>query len=160
MLKICNDFKELNISELLCVNRESTRNSMEQHSLSRFQAEDDFVAYVRDCFFAEKTSFYAVLIKDGAYVSALRMECHNDGWLLSGLETAPDKRGQGNASELVKMVLRYVSEKNNLPVYAHIHKENTASLIVHHRCGFTKLHDFGKLLDGTVSNRYCTLVVK
>ncbi len=145
----------MNTTELLDVYHQSIENTMERYSVSRFHAESEFVSYLSDCFFKEKTSFCALLIKDGHYVCGLRMERFHDGWLLSALETAPDQRRKGYAFELVRMILEHYH-----PVYSHVDKDNKASLAVHRKCGFMQLYDYGRLLDGTVSNRYCTLIAK
>lgn len=155
MLNICKEFPNLNITELLAVCQESIEEAAEQEATSKLQAEDAFIDYLRNVFFYDRESYYAVLVKDDTYVSAMRIEAHLDGWLLSGLETHPEHRGAGYAGELINQVLLQLCDG---PVYVHIHKKNTASLAVHRRCGFEILSDYGKLLDGTVSREYCTLV--
>ena len=155
MLKIYNDFIGLNISGLLDLYQESMKMAAKQEGISLRQAEDSFIDYLRNDFFSCRDSFYAVLTRENKYMSAVRMEPHLDGWLLSGLETHPEHRSAGNAEELINQVLLHVC---NGPVYVHVHKKNPASLAVHKKCGFEVISDYGKLLDGTVSREYCTLI--
>ncbi len=92
---------------------------------------------------------------DGAYVSVLRLEPYVDGYLLTGLETAPAARGKGYATMLMRAMLDIFPER----IYSHVQMKNTASLALHQNVGFKILYDYAHLLDGTVSRNYYTLVV-
>lgn len=112
--------------------------------------------YMRDslCSFLQTNgAILALWDCDGSCVSALRLEPYLDGFLLSCLETAPEACGKGYATELVKEIALYVSER----IYSHIHKTNAASLTVHRKAGFVICADHARLLDGTVSQAYYTL---
>ena len=151
MLRICRCYSELNISGLLAVYEGSITGSKKD----RFYAEQDLCDYLRDDFFKIPGSFCAVWCDDDRYVSALRMEPYKDGFLLSGLETAPLERRRGYGAALVEAVCNL-----SAPVYAHVHRANRQSCHLHKRCGFVEVLDYGILLDGTVSRQYVTLCYK
>ena len=157
MLKIFLNYQELNIHDLFSVCEESLQSKADQKGTAIIQAEDEFSSYLKEVFFCVPGAFYAVWTDNARYVSALRMEPYEDGFLLSGLETAPDARMKGYATKLLQAVKEYIDCTIRLPVYSHIHKGNTASLALHRKCGFTQHSDFGRLIDGTVSCNYYTL---
>lgn len=159
MLKICVRYKDLDVHELLSVYEESLQMKEAHNALTAFQIENDFCSYLEDDFFTIAGAFYALWIREGHYVSALRMEPYNDGLIITGLETLPSCRRRGYAYQLLQAVKEYVMRTNHKPIYSHIDKRNTASLSLHHKCGFMQIHDFGRLIDGTVSNNYCTLML-
>lgn len=103
-------------------------------------------------FFMIKGAMIALWTEAEHYVSALRLEPHLDGYLLTCLETAPDAREKGFATALVRHVCCNVQGK----IYSHVMKNNLASMAVHKKCGFIIIADHARLLDGTVSQRYCT----
>lgn len=105
------------------------------------------VDYLRYEFFSVPGAVYCLWLVDGACVSAVRLEPWLDGWLLSGLETAPDQRNRGYARELIKAVQsRFAGGK----LYSHIHHRNRASVRVHEACGFQKISDCATYLDDSV----------
>lgn len=159
MLNICRKYTELDTNLLLMVYEESLQNTMEEEEISWFQAEEEFLAYLKEEFFRRNGAFYALWSVSGSYVSALRMEPYGDGFLMSCLETALQSRGKGFASKLLHEALQYALQTGAMPVYAHVHKRNAISLSVHRKCGFEKMEDFGKLIDGTVSHQYYTLAI-
>ena len=151
MLKICRSYWELNIHQLLAV----CAQTLEAESVNYFQAEQDFCDYLREDFFSADNALYALWSLEGRYVSALRIESYRDGYLLSGLETAPQDRRKGYAKCLIEAVCR-----EYIPIYSHVHKKNAASIALHQACGFVPVLDYGVLLDGTVSYNYLTLCHK
>lgn len=112
------------------------------------QEEMEFEDYLRQVFFRTEGAVYCAWEQNGRYVSALRLEPYEDGMILAGLETAPDARGRGYATALIRGVMERLV---NGRVYAHIHHGNTASIKVHQRCGFRKIADHARFLDGSVS---------
>lgn len=156
MLMICTDYDQLNIPELLQLYSGSVRERMEQEEVSRFQAEREFCDGIKLDFFSSPAAFYAFWMIGDQYASGLRMEPYENGYLLCGLETQPALRGLGYATKLVCHVLQYMSGRGTAPVYAHVHKQNKISVAVHETCGFSKMKDYGALLDGTVSRHYYT----
>lgn len=119
--------------------------------------EDELRASVSE-FLREDGSVIAVWAPNGCYRAALRLERYEDGYLLSCLETAVDSRGKGYASELVKRSLVYLFENGVCKVYAHIRRDNRASLAVHRRNGFVIVKKWGRLLDGSICHDYYTLL--
>ena len=98
--------------------------------------------------------------KEKDVVSALRTEPYQDGVLLFNLETSKDHRRQGYATKLVKAVIAEIRKYKSTPIYVHIEKQNISSLHLHENIGFEICAEYGKLIDGTVSHRYYTLVYK
>lgn len=158
MLKIIRSTGELNMNQLLTVYAESiVKAGMVLHpNLSEWEqlriCEDEFREDVFSFMRMDNTCI-AVWLEGEMYVAALRLEPYADGALLTCLETAPHFRGVGKATALVSAVL----ENCDGVLYSHVHKNNGKSLALHMRTGFKIISDNGKLLDGTVSNRYYTL---
>lgn len=160
---LCFAYKmcELNFDELMLVYEEGNReNGAESYpdepEMYQIQlAEQDFREYLQSVFFKTKGAFYAILEKDGHYVSALRLEPFRDGLLLEALETKPSERKKGFAALLIRSVLQEVETR---PVYSHINKRNKPSQKTHAACGFRKLHDFAEYIDGSVSSRADTWI--
>lgn len=160
VLLVVNSMRELDVKKLMAVyvqsNRESGASRWRWESPERQQelAEQAFYDYLHDVFYPTPGARYAVWVEKDRYVSALRLEPYEDGFLMEGLESAPDCRGRGYASRLVSAVQERIAQ----PVYSHVDKRNVLSLAVHHACGFRLLRDSAVLIDGTVSSRACTLV--
>lgn len=161
MLLIAGSLSQLSFSALMEVyagsNLEKAREDYfpEPEAVGLRLAEADFYAYLSQVFFTGQGSVYAIWAEKERYVSALRLERWQDGLLLTGLETAPDCRGQGYAGLLIRAVLEKYPGQN---IYSHVHKENKASLAVHERCGFQRILDYSRYLDGSVNSRACTLL--
>ncbi len=148
-------FKHLYREQLLKMQRCSYPNLDDiEGALS---AEQDFY-YDLNSFFRMNGSFIAVWQENKRYVSALKIEKFKDGFLISGFETDPDFRNTGFGSSLLKSVLMYISDSNDLRIYSHIKKNNVASLCVHQKCGFQIHCDYAEFLDGTVSNDSYTMI--
>jgi len=160
MLKLFCRARELDYSELFLVYTQSISEDAadyyadEEEYIAVMRAEEDFCRYIREDFFSVPGSFYAVWELEGKYVSALRMEPYKDGLLLESLETRPDSRRMGYASKLVNSVLSEISAPK---IYAHVLKHNIASLKIHFSCGFRKVLDYAVCIDGSVSQKMCTL---
>lgn len=161
MLTIIKTMKDLDFRQLMSVYEEGNReNGAEFYpDLSEGQqilrAEQDFYQYLRECFFKTQGAFYALWLEGEKYISALRLEPYQDGFLLEALETAPDHRRKGYAGKLIQAV-------QSLPeigkIYSHVHKKNTASLKTHESCGFRRILDHAVYIDGSVqtnSSTYC-----
>lgn len=164
MLKIAYSASELDFDQLCQVYEQSCTEtgaleypdlSANERLLSAFQ---DLYGQVR-CFYRIKNAFYAVWIEGGRYVSALRIEPYKDGFLLTGLETAPEVRGKGYATSLTGAVLSELAKKGSVSVYSHVGKRNTSSVAVHKACGFQKHLDHAVYLDGSVSTDAYTLKI-
>lgn len=155
MLLIAKQLTDLNFSSLMDIYIEGNLEKAEEYGDGGLlRAEREFYDYLRADFFRRAGAFYALWLADGKAVSALRLEPHNDGWLLEALETAPDHRGMGYAKALMASALDYLGEG---PVYSHVSKRNEASLRTHYACGFENHLDYVVYLDGSVTNRGVTL---
>ena len=93
-------------------------------------------------------------------MAALRIEPYCDGLLLTGLETAPEEREKGYATQLLSAVLEYLRVSSKSIVYSHVIKNNPASLAVHKKCGFVKHLDYAVYVDDSVSQNAYTLICK
>ena len=162
MLVICKKLHQIRFGQLMAVYEEGNRENGQDlyPNLSPgeqiLRAEQDFYQYLQDDFFpAQEAAYYLWQVND-RYVSALRMEKYRDGLLLEALETAPDKRGRGYASSLIREV-QQLSELNGKRIYSHVGKWNKASLAAHQKCGFEIIADRAVYIDGSVNDRCYTL---
>lgn len=144
MLKLVSSMKEVNIEQYLAVYRQPEWDS---------RVEDQMLSYLQEEFFTIRGAVCALWVADGRYVSALRLEPYKDGYLITAVETALQERRKGYAKALLQAVINRFGG----PVYSHIEKSNRPSLNLHNACGFAVCSDFAVLLDGTVTNRYCTV---
>lgn len=163
MICIAKSLQELDFCQLMEVYEEGNQeNGMEfwpdlPQGQQILRAEQDFYQYLRECFFTTEGAVYALWEVDGAYVSALRLEPYQDGLLLEALETAPQRRRMGYASQLIRAVLEQVGEQK---VYSHVSKRNTASLRTHASCGFHRILEHAVYADGSVLTSSCTFCSK
>lgn len=159
MLYIATKMQELNFSQLMAVyeegNRENGERLFSQFSTEEqiFLVEQSVYQYLKEYFFAQKGAVCAVWIANECYVSALRLEPYEDGLLLEALETAPTQRRKGYAEKLIRAVVEQFPQK----IYSHVSKKNTASLMVHQKCGFVQVLDYAKYIDGSVARNAVTL---
>ena len=164
MLKIVNRMNQLKFSELMYVYSEGNReNGAERYPNLSIdaqirEAEADFYNYLNDVFFKTEGTFYAIWEENHHYLSALRMELYKDGWLLCALETVPDERNKGYASNLIRCLLGYLRTSNRKKVYSHVSKDNCASVATHMKCGFQIEKDYAIYLDGSVLHSCYTMV--
>lgn len=148
MLELVKTIKTIDFSQLVGVYRES---------LNGLHAEQDFYYYLLD-FFGKYDGIYALWTVDGIYCAALRLEPYRDGYLISGVETAPGERRKGYAKCLLSAVLRYASQNGLGKIYSHIANTNSVSIRLHQDCGFQKILDYAVYIDGSVyhsSSTYC-----
>ena len=163
MLKIAEKLDQLSFRQLMDVYEESNRENGEVRypNLSEnrqiLEAEQDFYQYLRECFFTTNGAFYALWVEDETYVSALRLEPYEDGLLLEALETAPDHRQRNYAKALIREVLHYVGDTK---VYSHVHKKNIPSLRTHEACGFYRILEYARYIDGSFRENSCTFCSK
>lgn len=164
MLCIARNLRELSFRKLMDVyveaNRENGARLAPQETENRQLqiGEDDFYSYLHDAFFKREGASYAVWVADERYVSALRLEPYRDGLLLEALETAPDCRRRGYAQSLIRAVQAWLAQRGSVRLYSHVGKRNEASMRVHLKCGFRVIQDSASYIDGSVSNRACTLL--
>lgn len=156
MLRIFNRLSQLNWSQLMAVYAEGVaENGAELYpNLSEGQqilrAEQDFHAYLSGDFFRNEQEKYCIWEENGRYVSALRLHPFEDGVLMEALETHPDYRRRGYAASLIREV---IAQLHLQKVYSHIRKRNMPSIAVHQKCGFRKISDSARYLNGEVTTR-------
>lgn len=161
MLVIVNSIRDLDFRNLAGVYTESIikagqdKYSQMAENEQILCAEQDFYCYLLD-YFREPKAFYAIWEEHGNYCSALRLEWFEDAYLISGLETAPQKRNRGCAKALLAESLQYLLKMERTKIYSHISRRNSASIAVHKACGFVKILDFARLIDGSVHAEYDT----
>lgn len=166
MLFIAKSLGQLSFGKLMEVYREANRENgallaPEETEDRQLQlAEENFYAYLHDCFFGKPHASYYIWEEAGSYVSALRLEPYRDGLLLEALETAPDKRRLGYAARLMDAVLLSLCEQGSVCVYSHVSKKNIPSLKTHQHCGFQIISDYAAYIDGSVNRRAYTLQYK
>ena len=162
MLMIVNSIRELGFRSLMEIYAESISSAGQEKypQLSENEqilcAEQDFYSFLLD-FFSDPETFYAIWNEQGSYCSALRVEWYEDGYLISGLETAPQNRKRGYAKALLAESLQYLLNMGDTKkVYSHISRKNRASIAVHKGCGFVKILDSARFVDGSVHADYDT----
>lgn len=159
MLVVAEKFSQLRFLQLMAVYEQSNLENgsrLELHLSENellLRAESSFYTYLTECFFKTPGAAYALWEVDEAYVSALRLEPYRDGLLIAALETKPDRRNMGFATEL----LRAVRDRWQEPLYSHVSKQNGASLALHEKCGFQPIADHACYIDGSVSHHAWTL---
>lgn len=152
MLLLVRSMKDLRFGDLMAVYSQTNRSDgaarypEETPARQEMLAEQDFFRYLQDCFFKTRDAVYAIWVENGQYVSALRLEPHRNGFLLAGLETAPEHRRKGYAKKLMEAALH---EKTGRPVYSHVRKQNKPSLDVHLKCGFRIVSNAAVYTDGS-----------
>lgn len=165
MLQIITESRNLDFFLLTKVYQQSNDEKASQmnHKLSNNErallVQQDFIDYMH-AFFCQSGSFVAVWVEDGEYCAAARVEPFEDGFLLNGLETSPDYRNRGIGTNLLQSIVSYVQEKNLKPLYSHVSKSNHPSLRVHDKCGFVRIKDCARYIDGSVYWSSCTLCYK
>ncbi len=154
MLQIITNLRQLDFRQLseVCIqsNTEAGKRDfpdLPEH-LRLARAEQEFYQYLRECFFPTVGACYALWTVGGKYVSALRLEPYEDGLLMAALETVPQQRRRGYATALVMAVKEYAAQRK---LYSHVSRDNIASLAVHDACGFHRISDCARYIDGTVT---------
>ena len=163
MLKVIKSVRELNFGALLEVYRDNPDISGASEGAGKnaencFRTQQMFYQYLREIFFHDPRSFYAVWDTENGYMAALRVEPYRDGMLIEALETAPEVRGAGIASALLKTLLTECDGLGLKKIYAHVHKNNRISFHVHQKCGFSVIAESAVLVDGSFSSSYYTLL--
>ena len=159
MLYLATKLRELNFSQLMAVYEEGNRENASiffpdlPEGQQMLRAEETFYQYLQEGFFAVPGAVYALWVENGVYVSALRLEPFEDGLLLEALETAPIHRRKGYAQKLILAVQEQFPQK----IYSHVRKKNAPSLAIHEKCGFRRVLDYAKYIDGSVDRNAVTL---
>ena len=162
MLHLYTTLRQLPFEQLMTVYREANRENgkilapFDSEARQQQLAEADFYDYLRS-FFAVPGVCYAAWEQEGVMKSALRLEPYRDGLLVEALETAPEQRRQGYATQLMQAVQQHLEREGTVRLYSHVRKKNAASLNVHRRCGFQIVSDCAVYIDGSVSANAYTL---
>lgn len=166
MLLIIRNMRSLSFSSLMDIYAEgNAENGRDKYpNLSQNQqillAEQDFYQYLNQVFFLTDGAFYAVWAPQGRYVAALRMEPYHDGLLLEALETRPEARHKGYASQLILEAINWLSQQGRGKIYSHVSKKNAASISTHLKCGFQKILDHAVYADGSVLHSSITFYLE
>ena len=161
MLRIARKMNELSFGKLMGVYEEGNLENGqclwpdEPQWRQIALAEQEFYSYLQQIFFKTDNAAYLIWEEDGSYVSALRLEPYQEGFLLEALETHPQHRKKGYAARLVTAAAEYVG---GTKIYSHVGKKNMPSLRTHEACGFQKMLDYAIYADGSVDDRCYTLM--
>ena len=108
------------------------------------KAEHDFLDYVNFNFFNKPGNRYMVLEQGGVWISALRLYPLEDRlYYLEALETHPDYRRRGFASQLLAGVTDGLKKQGAFRLCDCVGKNNAASLRTHQTCGFEIISEKG-----------------
>lgn len=124
-----------------------------------WQSRENLYRYMSEVFFAKAENMCYVLEDEGKYLSSLRIEHFEDGYLVHALQTMKLERGKGYASALFEEMKKDIVLEEDKHIYSHILKNNKPSIVLHRQMGFQRLLDYAKLLDGSVSWNYFTMVI-
>ena len=162
MLRIARKLSELSFSELMRIYIEGNQENGKElypddtEGIQLRKVEEAFYQYLTSVFFHQKESCYMIWVANGRYQAALRLEPYQDGYLLSALETAPETRRKGYATNLIKETLTYLSSSESGVLYSHVSKRNAPSLAIHRKCGFQVIKDYAVYSDGSVLHNHLT----
>lgn len=100
------------------------------------KVEENFCEFLKTDFFQNKENTCYILEKDKRWVSALRLNRIRDFYWIEALETHPDYRKQGLATELVIALIQDLKKEGPFIIRDSVSKQNEASLQTHKKCGF------------------------
>lgn len=162
MLKVINRYDELDFRQLMDVYAQrnceigAALYPKTDRNIQLLYAEQDFFQFLQSYFKIEDARYF-IWAPDGRYMAALRIEPYLDGVLLEGLETAPKVRRKGVACALVSETIRYLETTSCNMIYSHVSKDNTPSLALHYKCGFSLFAEDAVYIDGTYHEDSYTL---
>lgn len=108
------------------------------------KVEADFLNYIESKFFATENNTYVILEKEDVWVSALRLYKIKDGfYYIEALETRPEFRKKGYASELLDGVINTFKNRGAFQLCDCVSKKNIASLKTHEKVGFEIISEAG-----------------
>jgi ribosomal protein S18 acetylase RimI-like enzyme len=108
------------------------------------EVEAGFLNFLKNEFFARVNSTYWILEEKEIWVSALRIsQIRSDLYYLEALETRPEYRGEGYASQLLTSVITELKENGSFCLCDCVSKKNTASIKTHLKCGFRIISEAG-----------------
>ncbi len=147
--KLLYSMDEVNINEFLEIFKESSKeNALEWYPESTAEEalekyENGFLEYMRDTFWKEKGAL-ALLSWKGRYVSSLRLYTKDENtFLMEALETKPDCRKKGFASEIIRRTISCLEEKyDRIELISYTGKHNIASQHTHAAAGMKNIRDY------------------
>ena len=108
------------------------------------KVEESFLDFLKNEFFLQNEAAYWVLEENGVWYSALRTcKVLNGPYYLEALETRPDFRGKGYATQLLSNILDVLKKDGPFRICDCVSKKNTVSLRVHEKCGFQIVSENG-----------------
>lgn len=108
------------------------------------KVEAGFMDFLQNDFFKQDESAYWILEDEGVWLCAARTcRIKNGLYYLEALETRPDLRGKGYASQLLSSLLNVLKEEGSFILCDCVSKKNIASLRTHEKCGFQIVSDEG-----------------
>lgn len=158
MFQAVKKIRQVNFGQLMRVYSQSNLQDARQKyayledGQALLEVEQDHYTFLNE-FFKTPGAVLMVWEQDGVYQAALRAEPYADGFLLEGLETAPESRRNGFAKKLLSHTADYLFSAGVKKLYSHVHTGNSSSVKVHEACGFIKLYDYAVFIDGSVDHR-------
>ncbi len=108
------------------------------------KVEAGFLNFLKSEFFTQNEAVYWILEENNVWCCALRTCMVQTGlYYLEALETRPDLRGKGYASQLLSSVLHSLMKEGSFRLCDCVGKKNTASLKTHIKCGFQIVSEKG-----------------
>lgn len=162
MLEFASTMSKISIAELkdiYCQQIAAQGRKYYGHQKTNLQylnAEQDFYEDLKQ-FLRIDGARYALWRTQGRCVAAMRLEPYLDGMLITDLETAPNERCKGYATQLLEAVRQEYSDTD---LYAHIACRNLQAVRVHQRCGFVKHLNYAIFVDGSAFADHCTYICK
>lgn len=157
MLFITQHIEEISYSQLMYVYEETNRKYGESRYAAftpaeqLFYAEQDLYSYLQQALKAG--GWFAAWVETGKYMSALRLEPYEGGWLITALETVAAHRRKGYANALLQAVTCLFEKET---IYSHVFCNHRISMRLHEKNGFVQVKDHAVLLDGTLAGNAYT----
>lgn len=143
MLIALKSYQEIDPRKLMDLYREGNEENIDyfypdckDRAKALKEMEASFLEYIEKEFFAEPGNVYYVLEKDDVWVSTLRLYVRDGYYYLEALETDPNYRKRGYASEILLAVFEELKKDGSFIVRDSVNKKNVASLATHKKCGF------------------------
>lgn len=151
MLRQINSFSDIDCRKLMDIYAESNYENTdyfypetEDKACAVKKVEEGFLLYLESEFFSCLGHSYWILQEGDVWVSALRLyRLKPRFYYLEALETHPEYRKKGMASQLINEVICELKKQGSFKICDCVDKKNTASLQTHKKCGFKIVSDEG-----------------
>ena len=128
------------------------------------EEEAYFMTFLEKFFNKEENKYYILEVEEG-WVSALRLTKLDGFFYMESLETAPQYRGKGYATRLIREVILLLEQRGSVVIRSSVGKKNIPSRETHRKCKFeienenavnylsgeTNEHCYGMLYRKTIS---------